>query len=391
MDKDPAARHATASEMIDQAEKAFGKRVRAVITPPGPPEGREETGIREREAPRADAPGAAPSPAQRATAPDDRSRRRGVIYRRAAGRHAARGALRRRRTRGEHARAYDARGARGIVHRRPARRRARSEHFSTVESEPPLRRHRRCRCRRRQCAAAPPHRCCSAVAGPRQRARRSATSLLPRVLRSKTARRCLAHCRCSRGPARRQRAAGSAPPSPLRCPPKTSAACGLRPTVALRGPRRGDHSPTSTNSTAALVLHPVAMPAARSAAPRHGGGAAEPARCFDAGRAPRPRPAAAATTPPGTSFLERARGGALLAPPDAVAAVGPAAAALIGHGVGEPGTRRRQRGLRVSRRHQLDEGARRGGSRRVFSSTWERRGEGRRLPGSCSRHGRARL
>ena len=49
MDKDPAARHATASDMIDQAEKALGKRVRAVITPPGPIEGPEEAGIRERE------------------------------------------------------------------------------------------------------------------------------------------------------------------------------------------------------------------------------------------------------------------------------------------------------------------------------------------------------
>ncbi len=50
MDKDPAARHPTASAMIDDAEKALGKRVRAVITPPGPIEGPEEAGIREREA-----------------------------------------------------------------------------------------------------------------------------------------------------------------------------------------------------------------------------------------------------------------------------------------------------------------------------------------------------
>ena len=50
MDKDPGARHPTASAMIDDAEKALGKRVRAVITPPGPIEGPEEAGIREREA-----------------------------------------------------------------------------------------------------------------------------------------------------------------------------------------------------------------------------------------------------------------------------------------------------------------------------------------------------
>ena len=50
MDKDPGARHPSASAMIDDAEKALGKRVRAVITPPGPIEGPEEAGIREREA-----------------------------------------------------------------------------------------------------------------------------------------------------------------------------------------------------------------------------------------------------------------------------------------------------------------------------------------------------
>ena len=50
MDKDPEARHPSASAMIDDAEKALGKRVRAVITPPGPIEGPEEAGIREREA-----------------------------------------------------------------------------------------------------------------------------------------------------------------------------------------------------------------------------------------------------------------------------------------------------------------------------------------------------
>ena len=50
MDKDPASRHPSASALIDDAEKALGKRVRAVITPPGPIEGPEEAGIREREA-----------------------------------------------------------------------------------------------------------------------------------------------------------------------------------------------------------------------------------------------------------------------------------------------------------------------------------------------------
>ena len=50
MDKDPTARYATATALIDEAEKALGKRVRAVITPPGPIEGPEEAGIREREA-----------------------------------------------------------------------------------------------------------------------------------------------------------------------------------------------------------------------------------------------------------------------------------------------------------------------------------------------------
>src|SRR5215211_4200066 len=50
MDKDPEGRYATATQLIDEAEKALGKRVRAVITPPRPIEGPEEAGIREREA-----------------------------------------------------------------------------------------------------------------------------------------------------------------------------------------------------------------------------------------------------------------------------------------------------------------------------------------------------
>ena len=50
MDKDPKARYASATDLIDEAERALGKRVRAVITPPGPIEGPEEAGIREKEA-----------------------------------------------------------------------------------------------------------------------------------------------------------------------------------------------------------------------------------------------------------------------------------------------------------------------------------------------------
>jgi len=50
MDKDPKGRYASATGLIDAAERALGKRVRAVITPPGPIEGPEEAGIREKEA-----------------------------------------------------------------------------------------------------------------------------------------------------------------------------------------------------------------------------------------------------------------------------------------------------------------------------------------------------
>ena len=49
MAKSPSDRPRSASEMIAEAERAFGKRVRAVITPPGPVEGPEELGIREDE------------------------------------------------------------------------------------------------------------------------------------------------------------------------------------------------------------------------------------------------------------------------------------------------------------------------------------------------------
>ena len=47
MSKDPAERHQSATELVEDATYAFGKRVRAAITPPGPLERPEETGIRE--------------------------------------------------------------------------------------------------------------------------------------------------------------------------------------------------------------------------------------------------------------------------------------------------------------------------------------------------------
>ena len=46
MAKDPAARQARASDLVNEAERAFGRRIRAAITPPGPLEVPEETGIR---------------------------------------------------------------------------------------------------------------------------------------------------------------------------------------------------------------------------------------------------------------------------------------------------------------------------------------------------------
>jgi len=46
MAKDPAQRYESASDMIDEAVHALGKRVRAVITPPGPADQPEELGIR---------------------------------------------------------------------------------------------------------------------------------------------------------------------------------------------------------------------------------------------------------------------------------------------------------------------------------------------------------
>jgi serine/threonine protein kinase len=49
MAKDPAVRHASAHELLDDAEHAFGRRIRAVITPPGPIELPEEAGIRDPE------------------------------------------------------------------------------------------------------------------------------------------------------------------------------------------------------------------------------------------------------------------------------------------------------------------------------------------------------
>jgi hypothetical protein len=46
MAKDPAARQVRASDLVNEAERAFGRRIRAAITPPGPLEVPEETGIR---------------------------------------------------------------------------------------------------------------------------------------------------------------------------------------------------------------------------------------------------------------------------------------------------------------------------------------------------------
>jgi serine/threonine protein kinase len=46
MAKDPSTRQPCASDLIAEAERAFGRRIRAAITPPGPLEVPEETGIR---------------------------------------------------------------------------------------------------------------------------------------------------------------------------------------------------------------------------------------------------------------------------------------------------------------------------------------------------------
>jgi len=49
MDLSPAVRHASAGELMADAERAFGRRIRAALTPPGPIELPEEAGIREPE------------------------------------------------------------------------------------------------------------------------------------------------------------------------------------------------------------------------------------------------------------------------------------------------------------------------------------------------------
>lgn len=49
MAKDPEQRHATAGELLRDAEEAFGRRLRGVISTPGPLESPEETGIRDAE------------------------------------------------------------------------------------------------------------------------------------------------------------------------------------------------------------------------------------------------------------------------------------------------------------------------------------------------------
>src|SRR4051794_13460389 len=46
MSKEPEERHATASELMRDAEEAFSRKTRAAMTPPGPVEGPEEIGIR---------------------------------------------------------------------------------------------------------------------------------------------------------------------------------------------------------------------------------------------------------------------------------------------------------------------------------------------------------
>ena len=46
MSKEPEERHASSSELLDDAERAFGRKVRAAIRPPGPLETPQETGIR---------------------------------------------------------------------------------------------------------------------------------------------------------------------------------------------------------------------------------------------------------------------------------------------------------------------------------------------------------
>jgi serine/threonine protein kinase len=51
MAKRPADRHARATDLIRDAERAFGSRVRAVITPPGPVETAAEIGLRDADVP----------------------------------------------------------------------------------------------------------------------------------------------------------------------------------------------------------------------------------------------------------------------------------------------------------------------------------------------------
>jgi serine/threonine protein kinase len=73
MAKDPADRHGRATDLIRDAERAFGRRVRAVITPPGPVETAAEIGLREPDSrvstQESQIRGAAPSTADRATPP----------------------------------------------------------------------------------------------------------------------------------------------------------------------------------------------------------------------------------------------------------------------------------------------------------------------------------
>jgi serine/threonine-protein kinase len=65
MAKDPRDRYRTASELMQAAEQAFGKRLRAAISPPGAPAGAAAAGIRDPEPPPPN--GVAPAPPTVAT------------------------------------------------------------------------------------------------------------------------------------------------------------------------------------------------------------------------------------------------------------------------------------------------------------------------------------
>jgi Protein kinase domain len=81
MAKQPSGRHGSAGELLNEVNSAFSRRIRAALTPPGPIEVPEETGIRQaettvptQESPRPDVAEPAPQPAETraaaAAAPD---------------------------------------------------------------------------------------------------------------------------------------------------------------------------------------------------------------------------------------------------------------------------------------------------------------------------------